>query len=181
MRIELTYRSKFLYLLIASVALMWIVYILSIKETLRIKKQYLEVARQTERVGNATQSILFYERELSRVDSLVGSDKYMGNYTQEQLLQKISEYSIKEKINILSFPGPHVYIENNYRVFTYQVEISGDYASLLWLLYELETGNNPGVIKSASLYTTKLSGQATPILVLKLFIQDIKNLENENK
>ncbi|MBP7222215.1 MAG: hypothetical protein KBA50_03100 [Sedimentibacter sp.] len=174
-----TYRQKFIYLLVGGFVILWFIYIFSIKETLKIKKQYNEIKEKTESVSDATASILFYEKELKKIDSLVGSDSYIGNYTQEQLLEGISGYSNAHSLNIVSFPAPHEYSDNDYRVLTYKAVVAGGYIDLLNLLFELETKHYPGVIKSVDFSISKQNTTGTSQLLMTLFIQDIKEVTHE--
>lgn len=174
-----TYQQKFLYLLIGGFVILWFIYLFSIKETIKIKKQYNDIKIKTESVSDATASILFYEKELKKIDSLIGSDNYIGNYTQEQLLEGISKFSNYNNLSIVNFPAPHEYIDNGYRVLTYKAIITGGYIDLLRLLFELETKQYPGVIKSVDFSLSKQNVSGNSQLLMTLFIQDIKDIGNE--
>ena len=74
---NITYRNKFLYLAFAGIFALILVYSISIKETLKVRSEYLFAKERTQNVAQANSSILFYERELSKIDSIVGSDSYV--------------------------------------------------------------------------------------------------------
>ena len=176
---NITYRNKFLYLAFAGIFALILVYSISIKETLKVRSEYLFAKERTQNVAQANSSILFYERELSKIDSIVGSDSYVGNYAQEQLLNVISNYCSNNGLSVVNFPTPHVYSDEDYKVLTYNAIVSGGFIKLIGLLYKLEQGSYPGVIKSVYFYIEKRSYSAQTQLLMSLYIQDIKDNRDE--
>lgn len=179
---NLTYKKKFIYLIVGGAILLCLVYSFSINETIKLRSSYLEIKNRYDGVFDASASILFYERELNKIDSLIGDKNDKGNYTQEELLRRVTEFGREHNLTIINFPSPHSYIDNGYRVFTYETSISGAFNDLVRLLYELEIGNFPGVVKSADFELIKSPGQTHTMLVMTLFIQetkDIKDTSNE--
>lgn len=174
-----TYRQRFIYLLVGGVALLILVYMFSIDETLKLRRNYVELKKRYDGVFDASSSILFYEKELIKIDSLIGSENSKGNYTQEELLLKVTEFGRSHNLTVISFPAPHENTDNGYKVLTYEASISGKFNDLLLLLYELELGKYPGVIKSVNFELTKSQSQATTMLVMTLFIQEIKDIKDE--
>lgn len=176
---DLTYKKKFIYLLIGGAVLLCLVYTFSINETFKLRSSYINLKERYDGVFNASSSILFYEKELTKIDSLIGSKNEKGNFTQEELLRKVTEFGRDNNLTIISFPAPHQNIDNGYKVFTYEASISGTYNDLLHLLFELETGNYPGAIKSTNFELIKSPGQSRTMLVMTLFIQEIKDIKDE--
>ena len=174
-----TYKKKFIYLLIGGAVLLCLVYLFSINETLKLRSSYIELKNRYDGVFDASSSILFYEKELIKIDSLIVTKNDKGNYTQEELLRKVTEFGRAHNLTIINFPAPHQHIDNGYNVFTYEASISGPYNNLIRLLYELEVGNYLGVVKSANFELTKSQGQARTMLVMTLFIQEIKDISDE--
>jgi hypothetical protein len=178
---NLTYKQKFIYLLVGGLILLILVYVFSINETLKLRSNYVELKKRYDGVFNASSSILFYEKELIKIDSLIGSENVKGDYTQEELLKKVTEFGRVHNLTVISFPGPHEYIDNGYKVFTYEAAISGRFNDLLRLLYDLEIGNYPGVIKSVDFEVGKSPDQTHTMLIMTLFIQEIKDIKDEKK
>jgi len=176
---NLTYKQKFIYLLVGGGLFLFLVYVFSVNETLKLRSSYIELKKRYDGVFNASSSILFYERELIKIDSLVGSENDKGNYTQEELLSKVTEFGRAHNLTVISFPAPHEYIDNGYKVFTYEAAISGKFNDLLRLLYELEIGNYPGIVKSVDFELAKSPGQLRTMLIMTLFIQEIKDIKDE--
>lgn len=176
---NLTYKKKFIYLLICGALSLCLVYVLSINETLKLRKSYIELKSRYDGVFDASSSILFYEKELNKIDSLIVTKNDKGNYTQEELLRKVTEFGRSHNLTIINFPAPHQHIDNGYKVFTYEASIAGSYNDLIRLLYELEMGSYLGVIKSANFELIKSQGQARTMLVMTLFIQEIKDIKDE--
>ncbi|MHC1705779.1 MAG: hypothetical protein AB9846_17895 [Tenuifilaceae bacterium] len=176
---NITYKKKFIYLIFGGILLLCLVYSISINETIKLRTSYLEIRNRYDGVFDASSSILFYEKELNKIDSLIGIKKDKGNYTQEELLRRVTDFGRRHNLIVRNFPAPHQYIDNGYIVYTYETSVSGKFNSLLRLLYELETGNFPGVIKSASFELKKSPGQLQTMLEMTLFIQEIKDLNNE--
>ncbi|HCT31384.1 MAG TPA: hypothetical protein DIW31_11805 [Bacteroidales bacterium] len=174
-----SYKKKFAYLVVCGGLLLCLVYYFSINETIKLRRNYLELQSRYNTVSDASSSILFYEKELKKIDSLIGSNNDKKNYTQEELLKKVTDFGRSHNLTIINFPAPHKHVDNKYRVYTYEASISGTYNNLLRLLYELEIGNYPGVIKSANFVLTKSSGQTRTMLVMTLFIQEIKDIKDE--
>ena len=174
---NLSYKNKFIYLLVGGGLLICLVYTLSINETIKLRRSYLEIKNRYDGVFDASSSILFYEKELKKIDSLIGAKNDIGNYTQEELLRKVTEFGRIHNLTIINFPAPHHYTDNGYKVITYETSISGRFNDLDRLLFELETGNFPGVVKSADFELIKTPGQTNTMLVMTLFIQEIKDLK----
>jgi len=171
---NISYRQRFIYLLIGGVLICWLVYGLSLSETFRVRKEYKVLATRLDKANTAGASVLFYERELKKIDSLIGADSYVGNYTQEILLNKITRFARKHQVMIVNFPKPHFFFEGKYKVYTYKADVEGTYQKLLRLLYELETENYPGVMKSARFELVKQPGMKKENLILSLYFQEIK-------
>jgi hypothetical protein len=176
---NLTYKKKFIYLIIGGVILLCFVYTFSINETLKLRSSYNELKNRYDGVFDASSSILFYEKELNKIDSLIGAKNDKGNYTQETLLREVTEFGREHNLTVINFPAPHQYLDNGYSVYTYETSISGTFNDLIQLLYELEIGNYPGVVKSVNFELTKSQGQAHIMLIMTLYIQEIKDIKDE--
>lgn len=176
---SLTYKQRFIYLLIGGAFMLVLIYAFSINETIKLRSNYNDLKKRYDGVFDASSSILFYERELVKIDSLIGSENYKGNYTQEELLRKVTEFGRVNNLTIINFPKPHEYVDNGYKVLTYKASVSGRFSDLLRLLYDLEIGNYPGVIKSVDFNLDKSPSQSKVMLVMTIYIQEIKDIKNE--
>lgn len=171
---RLTYKQQFIGLLVASVLLFWLIYQLAVSETLETRDKYKTLLANKEQLSTAGSRVLFYERELKKMDSLIGADAFAGNYTQELLLRKITDFGLQRNVTIVDFQKPHFALQDDYGVYTYRTTIRGGFHDLLRLLYELESNPFPGIFKSAGFALKTEPGEKVPELTLTLFVQEVK-------
>lgn len=171
---KLSFRQRFMLLLAASVLLVWLVYALALKETFEIRQEYCSLMENQQQLSNAGSRLRFYQKELATMDSLIGADAYTGNFTQELLLKRITDFELHRQVVIVNFNKPHHFMQDGYDVFTYETKIRGAYLDLLKLLYELESHPFPGIFKSACFALEKEPGKKQSVLTLNLYVQEIK-------
>lgn len=132
-------KQKNIALVFGFVFLLVISYFFSIQKTIALKTRSNKLEKDKELVLNASQRIFGLQQENAYLDSILQlKDLSLENSFQQTLLNRIGSFSKKEKIDIISFQEPHIFMQNNTNLNTYFFEIKGSFNALLKLVYYLE-------------------------------------------
>jgi hypothetical protein len=132
-------KQKNSLLIAVFISLCIISYVFSIQKTIDLKVRLVGLEEEKELVLNASERIFSLQQENKYLDTILKQKELsIENSFQQTLLNKINDFSKKEKIEIISFQEPHVFSQNNTHLNTYSFEIKGSFNALLNLVNRLE-------------------------------------------
>ncbi len=176
---NISYKHRTVLLLVGFIAFLFIAYRVAIKETLKLSRNYKEMVRKVTSLENAPSEIASLEDQLNEIQSMVGQTYDTGVDIQEDLLETISGYCQKNNLEIREVPRVHVTEDLNYILETSNFQVQGKFIPLLKLLNMLESRSGYGRLLSAEFIKEKDLRTKKHRLVLSIYIQNVKQKNNE--
>lgn len=176
---NISYKRRTVLLMLGFVVLLFIAYHVAIKETLTLSKNYKEMLRKVTSLENAPTRIATLEGQLEEIQSVVGQTYDSGVDIQEDLLETIAGYCQIYGLEIREVPRVHVKEDLNYILETSNFRVQGRFIPLLKLLGMLESQNGYGRLLSAEFIKEKDLRTKKNSLILSVYIQNVKQKNNE--
>ncbi len=155
----MTIRQKNIAVLGGFVTILILGYFLSIRDTLLLRDNYKRLQNQQLLFSNIPQRMQMLQQKQYYYDSLLNHYQITETSLQNNLLKTIERYATGRTLNVKSFNEPHTSKQANGKIISYVFRVSGDFQSILGLVYELEQRSKFGMI--ASLYFEKIKNYRT--------------------
>lgn len=172
---EITYKKKFFAVVALFLLLLIGVYKKTYRNIIDINGQLKDLSSKSMLTENSVFDISNLKEEIKVLDNFIGSDNIRPEQVQQGLLTFISDQDLK--IDLVDIENIHTAKDGEFNVYTNQIELQGDYKSLLTLLYELEKNFKESKIVNTSFYTLKDYRRNRKKLYLKIIFQ---NYEKSN-
>jgi len=173
---NLTYKQKNRILAIASVCFLAVIYLSAIKKTVVLYDECSDLEKQLELVTEAPRRIVSLEKQLSNIESKLGSRINLGIDNQQQLLELLTNYCEEHNVRLQEFPKPVVTGKDEYAIETNIFIVEGDFIKLLKLIYTLEQEYKIGKIASVHFDSKKNYKTKRVELMATIYLQNIKKL-----
>ena len=168
-----TYKQR-LYLLIAGLFIfLYISHKVAFKETFKLRRDCKQIEERIAQVSTAPQQIVELEKKINRIDRSIRTDSVQEFNFHEILLEKISDYCVMHKIDIIEYPPLHIFSWNELTLETNAIVIQGKFIDLLKLIYYVEQEASIGRLSSVEFYTYYERSKKRTYLRMKLYIQHI--------
>jgi len=176
---NISYKRRTVILMLGFLVLLFGAYHMAIIETLVLKRKYKEITRKVLSLENAPAEIASLEGQLKEIQAMVGQTYDAGVDIQEDLLETIAYYCQKYGLEIREVPKVHVTEDLNYFLETSNFQVQGRFIPLLKLLNMLESQNGYGRLLSAEFLKEKDLKTKKSRLILSVYIQNVKQKDNE--
>lgn len=166
-----TYKKKFIALIIFFCMLSIAAYKRSFKNLIEVYKENTNLKELANRVKEKTNNIDELKYQVTQYDKFLGNQ----NVSNDIIQQEIIAFSTTHKgITINELNSTHVFENNNYKIYTNQLDIIGNTNNLLKLIYDFETNFKFSRIISTNFYTKK-KNNINKELHLKIIFQNYEN------
>ena len=167
---NLTYKQKCLAIIIGFVVLLLAAYKKTIRQAIAAKKQLNHVEQQLLNVDNSYNTLYSLKNEVKVLDNIIGG----GNLNPELVQQSILDFITNKNVatNIVKIEDVHTFSDNDFKVYTNQIEVEGRFNTLVELLYTIEKEFKGSRITSSSIYSKKNYRTNRTKLYLKLILQN---------
>lgn len=172
---DITYKKKFFGIVVLFILLSAGLYKKTYKSIIAINSQLKDLNSKSMLTENSVFDISNLKEEIKVLDNFIGSDNIRPEQVQQELLTFISDQEFKA--DLVDIANIHSSKDGEFNVYTNQIELEGDYKSLLTLLYELEKNFKKSKIVNTSFYTLKDYRRNRKKLYLKIIFQ---NYEKSN-
>lgn len=169
---QYTYKTKVKFLGLLFIMLSIASYRRSFSNLIELYIENRTLTKKKSTMNNQSSNAYVLQEKLNELDKLIGK----VGVEKENIQQKIIDFSIKngEKITINNIQTIHQSKLNDYQVYTYQIDLTGDYNTLLQLTYEFERKFDYSKIVSTKFYTESKNNKKE-ILHLNLIFQNYEN------
>lgn len=133
-------------LIIGFILALIVCYQLAINKTLEQKEQYSVMSKEALMFKNAPKQLSLLKQKEIYYDSLLTKYQLDGSSIQNNLLKVINRFAVNNDIKVISFLEPHLMVENELIIKTYEFVIEGDYNAINKLIYQLEQQTKFGEI-----------------------------------
>lgn len=148
---NIPYKKKVIYAAILTVLMLMASYKKNIKKVIRVNKQLSELKSNQLENRNFTSDIHYLKQEIKVIEKYIGDVNVSPESIQQQIIKFISKTSLQTEI--VDIEGIHHASFNQFKVYTNQITISGDYKNLIALLHSVEKEFSSSKITSAHFFT----------------------------
>ncbi|MDC8005229.1 hypothetical protein POV27_14300 [Aureisphaera galaxeae] len=142
----MTQRNKNILLCLGFVAVMIIAYQFSFSETLHLKSEISRLEEENIDSGNlARLSANLIQRE-QFADSLLKKNNIKNISIQNNILEFLNRESEEKGIAITQFLEPHIFVQDEVKITSYQFTLRGQFKDMQDIVYQLEQNYNFGKI-----------------------------------
>lgn len=153
--------------------LLWIVYAIPVHKTLEAKTLKTKLFKEKELLDNASQRIEFLQQKNKHFNKLLKENDISASSSFQQiLLKKITTFSEKKNIEVLTFNEPHRVENQQTKKETYFFEVKGNFASILKLTNQLEQ-QQLGELVSVNFIKNKNYRTNRKYLTAQIYLQKI--------
>ena len=145
-----TYRQHNLFLLLAGIALLAIIYTFSIKRTLKVYHSYQQNKANIAKAASAAIDIENYQKEWH-----ILQQTSQQTYNREYLLAQLTGFCREHDLLIKTFPQAKRQEKNKIPIYTNLVEVEGKYKDMVKLAFMIEQEQHLAAIASLKFYTIK--------------------------
>jgi hypothetical protein len=177
MKLNLSYKQQFFTFAGIFVICLWIVYGISIKPTVAIKRQVREKEKAVEALSSAPGRINVVSNKLEKINRQFSSFSMSGSTSRDLILEEISSYCSKNGISVYNYPESHIVKQQLFTLETNKIVLKSSFKRLIKLIHFLENKASFGRIISLRFYTEENRKTKQKVLFLELVIQNIKNDE----
>ena len=168
-----TFKMKFFALLIVFLLLSATSYKRSFRTLFETLSEYKDLSQKSKLISEKSNDIAKLNSELSSLDKVIGKKGVSKEKIQQEIISFVS--SINIPITIYDLQPVHEHRDGNYIVYTNQLDITGDYNSLLKVSYEFEKNFIFSKVVSLHFYTLK-KGNNPDILHQKIIFQNYESI-----
>lgn len=167
-----SYKNKFTALLVVFVMLVITAYKRSFHTLFQVMKEHKTLSEKTNDINKKANNSEKLHREINYLDRVIGKD----GITKEMVQQGIISFASTEAptVSINDLQPTHVFSDENYRIISNQLDITGNCNQLLTLGYAFEKRFDYSRIVSMNFYTTK-KNNTSEVLHLKMIFQNYEN------
>lgn len=172
---NISYKKKFLFVIIGFVILLLAVYKKNFKDIFETRRQLNVIENKLNVVDGSYNQVLFLKNEIAQLNNLIGGQTKQPELVQQLLLDFITNTDFD--INIHKIEDTHLYNDEEFTVYTNIIEVEGNFNTLLKLLYKIEVDFKASKVVSSEFYTEKNYRTNSKKLFLKIILQ---NYEKNN-
>lgn len=168
------FKNKNIILLLFLFLALLLCYKLAISNTLALRKEYLSLKKEEHLSEDIPQQLALLSKKEVYLDSVLQKLDMNNTAMENNLLRVINKEAAKNGIKVIDFNAPHTSDKNNSHVMTYIFTLEGSYASILKVIYDLETKRNLGSVAHLGLEKKKDYRTKRTYLQTKVFLEQIK-------
>tara|TARA_R110001606_G_scaffold342855_1_gene491418 strand:- start:1023 stop:1538 length:516 start_codon:yes stop_codon:yes gene_type:complete len=160
-------------LVVGFIASLFIVYKFAISNTVEAQKIVSELSKEKLLLNNVSTKISNLKAKEAQLDVILKKKNIsINNSFQQTLLQSVTSFAKKNKLQIIAFNEPHVFNTNVTGLHTYSFEVKGNFNSLLKMVNHLEN-LQLGELISIKFEKKKNYRSNTNYLTCKVFLQKV--------
>jgi len=169
---QYSYKVKFKVLIVLFFMLSIAAYRRSFSSLIDAVKENRILKNKVESFSKKANSIGHLKSEINSLDRMIGREGVNKEKTQQELVNFLLENS--NNVSIHNMQPIHEYTENNYKVYSYVIDLTGGITNLLNVAYNFEKNFEYSKIVSTKYYTEKKNNKFET-LHLKIIFQKYEN------
>ncbi|WP_308993690.1 hypothetical protein QLS71_007940 [Mariniflexile litorale] len=143
------------------------------KHTLSARKELNSVNEKLFNNENSLEDLYNLNNDISNLNKTIGGQTSNPEVVQQKLLDFISKNNYN--VNIVSIEDVHLFSDNEFLIYSNQIELEGTFSNLINILYEIEKHFKNSRVVSTQLYSKKNYRTNTKNLFLKIILQNYEN------
>lgn len=134
------------------------------------KTELNNVEKKLSNTDNAYNESYLLKSEIQSLDNVIGGHSTNPEDVQQEILDFISKTILK--VNIVSIEDVHLFSDEEFLIYSNQIELEGSYTNLINLLYETEKHFKSARVISSKFYSKKNYATNKKTLFLKIILQN---------
>lgn len=169
---QYSYKVKVKVLAVIFILLSCAAYKRSFSKLISTFNEYNEIKSKNNKLKSGTVDIDVLKAELKKINKIIGKEAV----DKEKIQQDIIGFAIKHnRTSIFDLKAIHKFKEDDFVIYTNQLDVTGDIDDLLKLAYDFEKNFPLSKVASMKLYTLNKENKKSTILHLKLIFQNYEN------
>ena len=173
MFINRSYKYKYRLTLIALGVLFVFIYMLNIRKTIALHRDYKTSEHELALSRNTASASKKLERRLNELNEVLGS-KYECSELPEEIIRFTNKLSKNKSLILVDISETRTDENENMAVCSLTVSLSGPYNDLLKYIYRLETQHKIGRIGSIDFQVKKQKQSRKEELIVQIHIQNVE-------
>jgi hypothetical protein len=169
---QYSYKQKFSALLIIFFMLAITAYKRSFSQLIQTYKEHKLLSEKVNDFNKKSNKLDALTKDVALMDRVIGKAGESKEVIQQEIISFASEKHPEVSINDLQ--PIHVFSDDDYKIVTNQLDVTGNANQLLRLAYDFEKEFSYSRIVSMNYYTTKKNNK-TEVLHLKMIFQNYEN------
>ena len=170
---NLTYKQKFFAVIVGFILLFMASYKKTYKHTLAAMKE-LNLVKEKLSNDESSLNLLYYlKNEITNLKKAIGGQTNNSEHVQQELLDFISQNTFD--VDIVSIEDVHLFSDNDFLIYSNQIELQGNYRELVKTLYEIEKNFKSSRVISTKMYSKKDYRTKIKTIYLKIILQNYEN------
>jgi len=133
---NLTYKQKFLALIVIAILLGYAGYKRSFRLTLDAYNDYTELSEKLKEINSSSSTIQELDTEIRYFDNLLGKENIEPILVQQEILNFVTNNS--KSVKVFDLAEVHEASDKKFIIHTNQLTIEGSFEELLKIVYEFE-------------------------------------------
>jgi hypothetical protein len=167
---NLTYKKKFLAVILGFIILLLAAYKKTIRQTLAAKQELSLVQEQLANTNQSHNVLFSLQDQVKGLDNIIGGNNLKPELVQPSILNFITKKG--QDVNVVSIEDVHTFLDTEFKIYSNQITVEGSYNKLIELLYTIEKEYKASRIVSTNLYSKKNYQTKTTKLYLKIILQN---------
>lgn len=167
-----SYKKKFTVLIVVFFMLLITAYKRSFHTLFEVITEYKTLSEKTNAINKKANNTDKLSKEISYLDRVIGKEGITKEIVQQGIINFASTEDPKVSINDLQ--SSHVFSDENFRIVSNQLDVTGNCNQLLALGYGFEKKFDYSRIVSMNFYTIK-KNNTSEVLHLKMIFQNYEN------
>lgn len=139
-------KKKFILLMVVSILILIASYSFGFSKTLQARRNYQEIKKQEELYKDVPKQIQLLSKKKVYYDSILTQMNLSNTSLENSLLKIINNNTKTANLKLQNFNTPHLYLDDNAKLLTYNFKLEGNYNSLLKLIYTIERNGSFGEV-----------------------------------
>ncbi|WP_264557916.1 hypothetical protein [Flavobacterium sp. N1718] len=151
---NLSYKTKFRALIVIACMLSVAAYRRSFYPLFQVVEEHHALSEKVREITQRTEGKRDLDKKLSLLDRLIGKQDVVPDQVQQDIISFVTQHA-SGRISVNKLAPVHAIQEGRYRIFSYQVELTGSFNDLLRLSYEFEKSFTDSKIVSMQFFVTR--------------------------
>lgn len=167
-----SYKQKCGALLVVFVMLLATAYKRSFSSLFQVVKEYRELSSRVEDIHKKTKNVEELRKEIAYLDMVLGKE----GVTKEMVQQGMVSFATRSQpgVSIHELAPIHNFSDENYTIFTNQLDVVGNTNQLLQMAYDFEKQYDYSRMVGMKFFTTQKNNKEE-VLHLKMIFQNYEN------
>lgn len=169
---QYTYKTKFKFLIVFIVILSIAAYKRSFGNLFDLYGEYRTLKQKNVAIVNQKPNVKKLTEQIAKLNQLIGKD----GVEKDKIQRGIVDFLVQNGVSLAIFDMQpvHEFQLEEYSIYTFQLDVTGNYNQLQELAYRFEKDYNLSKIVSLKFYKEKKNNK-TDVLHLKLIFQNYEN------